>query len=187
MNICASRNFRRTLGCALALAAIAAGGSAHAATQGSLGGTSTGSISITASIGAKAQISGLSDLTFASLDAVSNASLSQNACVWSNTATKNYTIRATGSGASNAFTIKDASNNTIPYSVAWAATSGASSGTTLAAGTASASVASSATSPTCGGSGSTSTLFVSVGAVDQQTMIAGNSYTGTLTLLVTPQ
>lgn len=172
---------------ALAAAALAVAGPAQAASQGSLGSTSTGSITITASIGAKAQISGLSDLTFSSLDAVNNSTLSQNACVWSNTATKNYTIKATGSGASNAFTVKDASNNVIPYTVAWAATSGASSGTALTSGSASSSIATSATSPTCGGTGSTSTLFVSLAAADQQAMIAGNSYTGTLTLLVTPQ
>lgn len=183
----ASRATLRSVASSAALAALLLGGSAQAATQGTLGSTSTGSVTITASIGAKAQISGLTDITFNALDAVNNATLSNNACVWSNTATKNYTIKATGSGTSSAFTIKDASNNLIPYSVAWAASSGASSGTALTAGTASASLASAATSPTCGGSGSSSTLLVSIAAADQQAMIAGTSYTGTLTLLVTPQ
>ena len=49
-------------------------------------------------------ITGLSDVTFTNQDPATAASSAQSVCVWSNTATKAYTITATGSGTANAFT-----------------------------------------------------------------------------------
>lgn len=176
----------RPVWCAsFALLGVVAAGPANAATQGTLGATSQGSVVITATIDAKARISGLDDITFSSLDALTNASQSDNACVWSNTATKGYKIRASGSGTGNAFTLANAATATVPYSVAWATTTGATSGTALTTGTDSGTLTSSATAPDCG-AGTNSTLLVSIAANDQQAMTSGDSYTGTLTLLVTP-
>jgi hypothetical protein len=107
--------------------------------------------------------------------------------VWSNTATKGYTITATGSGAANAFTLSNGSG-IVPYSVEWAGTSGQTSGSALTAGTASSSLTSTAVNPTCSSAPAASaSLIVKMATADLGTMNAGSSYTGTLTLLVTPQ
>lgn len=174
---------------AMPLAALAAtailASPAHAAGQGSIGATSTGSVAITATVPNRALITSLTDVTFTNADPSVAATSSQGPCVWSNTSTRNYTITASGSGTAGAFTIASGAA-TIPYSVGWANSANASSLTALTAGSASSAVASNATNISCGGSGN-STLKVTIGASDLQNMVATNSYTGTLTLVVTPQ
>jgi hypothetical protein len=158
-----------------------------APTQGTLGATSTGSITITASVPNRARITGLSDVTFANQDPNTAASNAQNVCVWSNTATKAYTITASGNGTASAFTLSNGTG-TVPYSVEWAATSGQTSGTALTAGTASSSLTSGAVNQTCSSAPlASASLVVKIGTTDLGTMTAGGNYTGTLTLLVTPQ
>ena len=174
-----------SIGAALAAALPAA--QASAATQGNLGSTSTGSVTITASVPSRARISGLSDVDFTNQDPGTAALDAQNVCVWSNTATKAYTITATGSGTGSAFTLA-AGAATVPYGVEWAASTGQTSGTALAAGTASASLTSAATHQTCtSGPSASASLIVRMATADLSTMDAGSNYTGTLTLLVTPQ
>lgn len=166
-----------------ALAAVPA----SASTQGSLGATSTGSVTITASVANRAQITGLTDVAFTNVDPGSAATASQNNCVWSNTATKGYSITATGSGTSGAFTLVNGSLS-VPYTVQWSASSGQSSGTGLTAGTALAGMTSTAANPTCStGAATTSSLIIAISAANLQGMTSSTSYTGSLTLLVTPQ
>ena len=95
---------KASLSAAVMVAAIAST-AAQAATPGTLGATSTGTVVITASVPARARISGLSDVGFVLQDPNTAASNAQNVCVWSNTSTKGYTVTATGSGATNAFTL----------------------------------------------------------------------------------
>lgn len=176
------------IGGALLASAAQVATPANAATQGTLGTTSTGSITITASVANRAQITGLTDVTFAAVDPGSAASIPQNNCVWTNTATKGYSITATGSGASGAFTLVNGSAATVPYSVQWAASSGQTGGTALVTGTALPSLTSTAANPTCSTSPTTTaSLIVGISATNLQSMTAGSAYTGTLTLLVTPQ
>lgn len=154
--------------------------------QGQLGATSTGSITITATIPALVEISKLSDLTFTTLNGT-DATLKEDVCVFSNTLTRGYTIKGSGSGASGAYTLVNSSNATIPYSVAWASSASASTGTALLNGTPSGTLTSTALTPTCGtGTLPTATLIVGIAGIDQGSMVANTSYTGTLTLLVTP-
>lgn len=170
-----------------ALACSLYSGQASAATQGALGATSTGSVTITASVPSRARITGLSDVDFSNQNPGSAASDAQDVCVWSNTATKAYTVVATGSGAANAFTLTNGSN-TVAYSVEWASSTGQTGGTALATGTASASLTSTATHQTCtSGPAASASLIVGIATNDLGTMDAGSNYTGTLTLLVTPQ
>lgn len=160
---------------------------ASAASQGSLGDTSTGSVTITASVPNRARITGLTDVAFPNQDPSNTASNSQNVCVWTNTATKAYTITATGSGAASAFSLSNGIG-TVPYSVQWADTSDQTSGTALSAGTASASLTTTATNHNCTAApASTASLVIEIASADLGTMTAGSNYTGTLTLLVTPQ
>lgn len=170
----------------VALGAAGVATPANAATDGALGATSTGSVDITASVPNRARISNLADIDFSNQDPASAASDAQNICVWSNTATKAYTITATGDGASSAFTLTDGTA-TVPYSVEWNDASGATTGTPLAAGTASASFTSTASKHSCAsGPAATASLVVGMSSEDLSTMSAGVDYTGTLTLLVTP-
>ena len=160
---------------------------AIAATQGSLGATSQGTIDIQASVPSRARITGLTDVSFLNQDPTSDASSAQDVCVWSNTATKAYTITATGDGTAGAFTLSDGSG-TVPYSVEWNATSGQSSGSALSTGVASGSLTSTATNQNCAsGPSSSASLIVKLASADLSTMATGSTYAGTLTLLVTPQ
>lgn len=160
---------------------------ALAATQGTVGATSTGSVTITASVPNRARITGLTDVSFLNQDPGVAAASAQNVCVWSNTATKAYTITASGSGSANAFTLA-AGASTVPYSVEWASTAGQTSGTALSTGTASASLISAATHQTCtSGPSASASLVIRMSTADLGTMSAGSNYTGTLTLLITPQ
>ncbi|QDM41809.1 hypothetical protein [Altererythrobacter sp. TH136] len=177
---------------ALALASVVVSGLMHsapamAASQGTVGPTSSGSVSISASVPNRARISGLSDITFLNQDPTVPASGAQNVCIWSNTATKAYTITASGNGTANAFTLNNGSS-TVPYSVAWASSINQTTGTTLTSGTASASLISTATNQTCAsGPAASASLIVGISASDLGTMSAGSNYLGTLTLLITPQ
>ena len=170
-----------------AVLATAPAGVANASTQGSLGATSTGSVSISASVPSRVRISGLSDVAFTNADPSVDASNAQNVCVWSNTATRGYRVTATGSGTANAFTLANGAL-TVPYSVEWSASSGQTSGTALSTGTALTSLTSTATNSGCAsGPASSASLIVKVLSSNLQTMSASTSYTGTLTLLVAPE
>lgn len=179
-----ARKFRLS---ALCVTGILVHGAASAATQGSLGATSTGSISIGASVPNRVQLSGLSDVSFTNQDPATAALNAQNVCVWSNTSTKGYNVAASGSGASGAFTLANGAL-TVPYSVEWAQTSGQSSGTGLAVSTALTGQKSTATNALCAsGPSSTASLIIKMSTASLQSMQAATTYTGTLTLVVAPE
>lgn len=161
---------------------------ALASTQGSFGSTSTGTVTINASVPGRVRISGLSDVTFTNADPSVDASNAQNVCVWSNTSTRGYTITATGSGAGNAFTLASGALPAVPYSVEWAPSSGQTAGTVLAAGSTLTGQTSTATNSDCSaGPAASASLVVSIGSSTLQTMNAGVTYNGTLTLVVAPE
>jgi hypothetical protein len=161
--------------------------SALAATQGTIGATSTGTVVITASLGAHVSISGLSDITFSDTDltGLGAASKHEDVCAWSNNADRSYFVTASGSGAGGEFLLTDTVDPDIPYDVRWNELVGQTTGTTLTAGTKSPRFTSAATVPDCGG-GSSASLIVRIRAQDAATMVATGVYTGTLTLLLTP-
>jgi hypothetical protein len=172
---------------ALCVAAILANGAADAATSGSLGATSTGSVSIGASVPNRVQISGLSNVDFTNQDPAVAAVSAQNVCVWSNTSTKGYNVTASGSGTASAFTLANGAA-TVPYSVEWSQTSGQSAGTSLGVGTALTGQKSTATNALCAsGPSSTASLIVRMSTASLQSMPALTVYTGTLTLVVAPE
>lgn len=161
---------------------------ALASTNGSFGATSTGSVTINASVPGRVRISGLTDVTFSNVDPLVAARNAQSVCVWSNTSTRGYNITATGSGATNAFTLSSAALPVVPYTVEWAPTSGRTSGAVLAAGTALTGQTSTATNSDCSaGPSASASLVVSMGSSTLQTMTAGATYNGTLTLVIAPE
>ena len=160
---------------------------AIAATQGSLGTTSTGSVSINASVPNRIELTGLTDVAFTNQDPTVAAASAQSICVWSNTSTKGYYVTASGSGTASAFTLASGAS-TVPYSVEWAGSPAQTSGTPLTAATALHGLVSTATNPTCAtGPGSSASLVVRIGTADLQAMQAATTYTGTLTLVVAPE
>ena len=182
MNI--SRLHRLFAGCA---AAALINGNAVAATTGTLAATSTGTVTINASVPNRVQLTGLTDVSFLNQDPATAAQNAQNVCVWSNTSTKGYNVTASGSGTASAFTLSNGSA-TVPYSVEWSGTSGVSSGTALLTGAALTGLKSTATSATCSaGPASSASLIVKMTTANLQTMQAATSYTGTLTLVVAPE
>ena len=177
------------LGGALAFAVASAPAmAATTPTQGSLGATSQGVVGISATIPQRVEISGLTDFTFGTLDPATATSTAENVCVWSNTATKGYSITATGSGASSAFTLSNGTT-TLGYGVQWNGLSGQSTGTALATNTVATGFVSTATSPTCAtGAATTASLVVGFTTAQLQAAVgSATAYTGTLTLLVAPQ
>jgi hypothetical protein len=164
---------------------------AQAATQGTAGTTSTGTVVINASIAARVRISNLTDLTFADSDFApvigtgNSVQKTENVCAWSNNADRSYFITASGSGAANAFTLASSTNPVVPYGVSWAQSTGQTTGAALTAGTKSSKLISTATSSNCAG-GASATLIVAITGADAEAMLAGATYTGTLTLLMTP-
>src|SRR5690348_10998300 len=77
-----------------ALVAPAGESAAIAATQGSFGATSTGSLSVSVSVPNRVRLSGLTDVAFTNQDPSVAASNAQNVCVWSNTSTRGYNVTA---------------------------------------------------------------------------------------------
>jgi len=179
-----ARLHRRSLACLLALLA---NGAASAATQGTLGGTSSGSVVINASVPNRIELTGLTDVSLLNQDPTVDALSAQNVCVWSNTNTKGYYVTATGSGIASAFTLSNGAT-IVPYNVEWAGSSGQSAGTPLVTATALHGLISTATNPTCvAGPSSSASLVVKIPSPNLQAMQPATTYTGTLTLVVAPE
>ena len=169
--------------------ALMAADCAKAATQGSSGATSTGSITITASVASRVKISKLNDVTFSSVDVSSAVSNNQSICVWSNTATKGYNITATGNGSGGIFTLDGGSGTTpMAYTVQWNQNSGQSSGTSLTAGSSLTGQKSTATQQDCtSGPSTTASLIIGISATELGNAVSSATYTGILTLVVAPE
>ena len=189
------KNFFKILNATVAVSALVATsilpGEALAATQGTLGATSTGSIGISVNKPIMAQISGLVDLSVPSFTAGMGAQdLSENVCVYSDTPSGGYKITATSTnGTAGAFAMINGANN-LAYTVNWNAGGvGAlgAQGSVLTSGTQSGSLShASTTSATCSNNASpTARLDVNITQGSLDAAVEG-VYTDTLTLLITP-
>jgi hypothetical protein len=161
---------------------------AQAATQGSLGATSTGSLDLSVKKDARVKISGLLDLTRAAWeDGNGDVILEDDLCVYSTKAGGGYKITANGSGAASAFEVASGTN-ILAYALKWNAGGQGALATptvSLSPNTLSAAFANaSTTSPNCA-SGDTARLQVSIGATAMAAAVDG-TYTGVLTLIVSP-
>ncbi len=157
-----------------AAAALMIGGAsvapAYAATQGSVGSSSTGTSVISVVVSPLARITAIDDVTFGTWSGSGALSATDDVCVWT-----------TG----GAFTLADGSNE-VSYSVTWDDVAGSSSGASLTAGTGLSGQTSSATSTDCTGGSMTATLGVSIAEGDLSGAPSGN-YSGTLTLVIAPE
>jgi len=174
--------------CLIALAApcMALAGPAEAARQGEMGATSSGSVGISLSVAPRARISGLKDISISEADPASNLRTTQNICVWSNSPAGAYTLTAGGSGSGGAFELTGG-QQTLAYSVEWAQGAGQDSGQTLAGGQTAANLQTAATQSDCSGGTGSASLVVAMDSAQLAAAEPGTSYTGALTLTVSPQ
>lgn len=171
----------------LLASALFTSGVGFAATQGTIGATSEGTIDIEVDVQDLVRISGLSDILLG-FDATVAGDVvgSSTACIYRNGA-GTYSVEATGDGAADAFILANGVN-TLPYSVSWddevsgANAAGVTSGTVL---TAQSGANTQADDCSVGGGAN---AFVEI-TVDRNDVVAApiGTYTGTLTLLVTPE
>lgn len=151
----------------------------QAATDGTLGATSTGSVTVSVAIPTRAKITGLTDLAIGTYAGPSK-SASDTLCVYSNT--NGYSIKATSGNGTSSFLMKNGTD-TVSYAVEWDDGSGL---TALTHDTAKTGRATGGSDVNCSG-GDNATLKVTVSDSDIGAAIAAATYTDTLTLLVTPE
>ena len=133
------------------------------------------------------RITGLTDVAFGTLASLSSdASRSQSVCVYANTATAGYNVRASGSGPGGAFALTSGSNS-LPFEVQWSSAAGQGAGTQLTANVALPGQTSSASQQTCNsGPASSASLIVILRSAALSGALAG-SYNGSLTIVIGPE
>lgn len=156
----------------------------YAATNGTLGPTSTFSYNVTITIPERVRVSNIQNLAFGLYPGSGNVTQSQGMCIYSNTSGGGYDVTLLGDGAGNAFTISQGPN-TIPYRVFWNDVAGsvgeveATSGITLSGQT-----GAHRTSLSCGGSDNANiSILMEEGNVQGQ---PNGSYTGVLSIIIEP-
>lgn len=164
---------------------------AFCATQGVLGGTSSGSLNFSVSKPARADITNLSDLRLPGwIIGDGPVVMTEDVCVYSTRPSGGYTVRATGSGAGGAFELSNGAH-TMNYGVVWNAGGAgnlSNSGETLSHLSVSSAKTNAATdSSSCSGTtpGPTARLVVNISESEMSASPHG-TYLGILTLLVTP-
>lgn len=160
---------------------------AFAATQGTLGTTSTGTVNISITIPSLVQITGLNDIALGSTSSFP-ATGNTTACIYSNVASPlgSYYVTATSQNTSGTdFRVKDSGTDYIGYSAYWNNSSAASQTTVLTSGTKTTQqLGGNSTSLTCSGTPNAN-FNISL----TSTQVAGApaaTYTDTATLIVSP-
>lgn len=171
----------KILAVAMAVAGVAVSGVSMAATNGSVGATSTGTVVINATIPKLIRITDLADITITPTNTATGfnpATGSSPACVRQNGAAATYGIVATS--ANGSFQLVNGVLAPVTYSLTWGGTALAYS-TALAAQTPESNTLGSCTA-TAGKLGVAITAAALDGAVGSAT-----AYTDTVTLVVTPE
>ncbi len=159
-----------------AIAAISSG--SFAATDGTVGFTSTGDLDIELVVADEVRISGMSDLTlnFSGTDETATS----DACIYRNSGTA-YQITGTGDGAGNAFELTDGTN-IVPFAVT---IDDGDTSVSMPAGSAVTRTNADQLDTDCFTNGPNAQISVTVTAANALALPAA-SYLGTLTLLVAP-
>ena len=160
------------------IAAIATSG--YAATQGTVGFSSTGDLIITMNVTDDVRISALEDLDFGTLSGVGGTETSP-ACIYRNSGTTSrlYEVSAVGSGLGGAYTLTGITGATVPYSVTFNDTTAGGASTAMSiGGTARGDI-------NCATLGNNASIDVTISDAAAQAAPA-DAYRGTLTLTVSP-
>ena len=167
------------------LAALSLASGAHAASQGTVRAASSGSIGISLSVLPRAKISGLRDIEFGAADSETPLRSTQDICVFSNSHARSYAVSAIGSGPSGSLELSSGTRS-IGYSVEWSPRAQLESNTKLSAGSITTGAGAAAAEPDCRSGLGLAHLVVGIDHEHLQAAGPEGSYTGTLTLLVTP-
>ena len=170
----------------IALVVLLHAGHANAARQGSLGSTSSGSISISASVPAQARVSGLEDIELVNAGPQSPLRISQDFCVSSNSLVRFFTIAAIGSGPNGSLELSNRSQ-TVTYDVRWTLPGGPDPSAALSIPDGASLLVSTAAELRCGPGPGPAQLTI---ATDQPLPTADGPegpYAGILTLILSPE
>lgn len=138
---------------------------------------------------ANARITGLADVNYGTINTFSDQTISQNVCVYSvlnnTTIRRPYSVRATGNGTGGAFTLASGAR-TLPYEVRWDDAANQTTGTQLTSGVNAAGFVTGTVTQTCSnGANENASLIVTITGTALATATAG-TYTGVLTIVITP-
>lgn len=130
------------------------------------------------------RITNLGDVAFGTLANLStDAVRSQSLCVYANTATNGYNVRAVGSGAGGAFTLSSGAAS-MPFDVEWSPSAGQSSGVQLSPNVALSGQVSNASQQTCNAGPAASASLVVILRTAALSSAPAGSYGGSLTLVI---
>jgi hypothetical protein len=175
-------SWRRSISGTFGLVALALTCPASAASQGSIGSTSSGAIRISVSIPAPARVSGLSDVAFDAAVTGDTTVVTQNLCIKG--ASRSYTVAASGSGPGGTLSLSNG-DKSIAYRVGWFPQGGMGS-------EAHSSQLPVAVQPTprpadCAREQGSGQLRIEIGSADSAGIPANGPYTGSLVLMFSPE
>jgi hypothetical protein len=170
----------------IAPAAILLAGQAQAARQGSLGSTSSGSISISVSVPAQARVSELQDMEFTEADSEVPQTRSRDICMSSNSLARAFTVSALGSGSEGSLELSNGSH-TLAYSVHWSWPEEPDPGSPFAMASRASNLVASPSRLGCRSGMGLARLTVAIDDPRPRLIDTRVPYTGTLTLLLSPE
>lgn len=148
-----------------------------------------GAMSATPAHAQQVRITGLTDVSFGTIVAAGDQSISQNVCAYSSQGFfggAGYSVRATGSGSGGAFLLASGAS-ALPYEVQWADSPNQTGGTSLTAGSLTTGFGNSAVFQTCFlQAQGTASLTVIIRAAQISAATAGN-YSGVLQITIVPE
>lgn len=158
------------------------GSTAKAATDGTLGATSTGSLVVTITVPPLLRVTGLADRALGTWNGSSDMNSNDDVCIYSNVTSGSYKVTATGTGTGGAFTLANG-GSALPYKVFWNDVTGTTGEVELTAGTAlTGQTGYNNTSQTCGG-GSNADFHIRILATELSNVPSG-AYTGNVSFLI---
>ena len=174
-----------TVALSTAMLAGTAIGPAFAASNGSVGASSTGTSTVTAFVGSLVRVTAVDDLALGTWTGTGALETTDSVCIW--TTTGGYNVTATGSGVGGGFSLSNGASGTLDYAVKWDDAPTSSTLAAMTSGTALTGQVSGANTTDCNaGSSLTATVGVEITETDLTAADSG-SYTGVLTLLIAPE
>ena len=170
----------------IAPVALLHSGQAQAARQGSLGSTSSGTISISVSVAAQARVSGARDMGFAEDHSEGVQIRSRDICMSSNSLARSFTVAAIGSGSGGSLELSNGSN-TLAYSVRWSSRENLDPGSGSAMDSPARGIDASPSPLGCRSGMGLARLTVALNGPRPRPVETRAPYTGTLTLLLSPE
>lgn len=167
-------------------AALLQAGQAQAARQGSLGSTSSGTVAISVSVPAQARVSGVQEMEFAEADSEVPRTRSRDICISSNSLARSFRVSAVGSGSEGSLEVSNGSH-TLAYSVHWSWPEEPDPGSPSATGSPASSLVASPSPLRCRPGMGLVRLTVAIDDPRPRLVDTHAPYTGTLTLLLSPE